>query len=130
MNDKDIAVESGIENNELAKSLKFKLDGGVESGSYHITANAYSSDGKLRDSKTAEINVQDCAPAVEESAGEEEVVFIANAGQQNKVQTAKKTIEAPKEGTLSHESNNAGELILLSTSILGVFFVLAVIVLL
>ncbi|MBI2654238.1 lamin tail domain-containing protein [Candidatus Woesearchaeota archaeon] len=58
---KNISIESGDEDNTFLDSIKLKIDNNVKKGTYPMTANVYSDDGRLRDTKTSEIKVNDCS---------------------------------------------------------------------
>ena len=55
----NISIDSGTEDNTFTKSIKLMSSKPI-SGTYQLTANVYSEDERLRDSKTAEISFDNC----------------------------------------------------------------------
>ncbi len=60
---KGIFIKKGAEDNKFSKSVKFRFSGKIEKGAYPITARVYSDNGKVQDTKTAELKIYDCVKA-------------------------------------------------------------------
>ena len=58
--EKEISINSGEEENIFSNSLKIRIGDNMKKGAYPITANVYSDDGKLRNTITKDIKVEDC----------------------------------------------------------------------
>ncbi|MBI2650570.1 lamin tail domain-containing protein [Candidatus Woesearchaeota archaeon] len=127
---KGIAINEGVEDNAYSKSSNIKLSDNVENGDYQLTANIYSDDGKLMDSRTAGIKVADC---IKTKAPRDEVVLLL--GTEAKGSNAQNNIAPVKtalQKTVVESSPDSGrnlQLLLASSFVLTMGFLAAVIVL-
>lgn len=123
---KVISVSSESGENSLSSSLMVKISGEAADGTYPITANVFSDDGVLRDTKTKELKIQGCAKAGD--ASESEVVLVMPEPVMPKnTKAIKEPIKAAAIKISSNEENNM-LLLVLSTLIFAMFFVLAAII--
>jgi len=74
----DIELEEGIEDNRYSRSLDISIDDNFETGIYPITINSYYDVDDLSDTKTINLEVQECKAitSYEEEEEDKEVVFI------------------------------------------------------
>ncbi len=122
---KGISVISESES-PLSGSLTLKISGEAAEGNYPITANVFSDDGVLRDTKAKEIKVQGCAKISE--TVENEVVLVMP---EPRILKNTKAIKKPVENTaIKISSREKGNMILLllSTLVFTAFFVLTAII--
>ena len=75
--DSGVSIKSGTEDNTISGNLRFKIDDSIENGGYKISADVFADNGKLTNSKTAELIVKDCINAKEVK----ENVFLQEASQ-------------------------------------------------
>lgn len=123
---KGISASSEAEESTFSGSLMLKISGEAAEGDYPITANVFSDDGVLRDTKTKEIKVQGCAKISE--ATESEVVLVMPEPVMPK---NTKAIKEPIENTaikISSKEENNMLLLALSTLIFTMFFVFTAII--
>lgn len=124
---KGIAIEEGTEDNTFSKSVNIKLNDKIENGAYPITANIYSDDGKLRDTKKAEIKVTDCVKT--KASRDEVVLLIGQEEKQENLKTIKEPIKTSTPKITFEGSDRNMQLLVLSTLIFTTFFVFTAIVL-
>ena len=65
INEKDVELEEGTDDNRYGKSFTIKIDDDALAGSYPILINAYYHDGGLSDSKIVDLIIQDCEKSKE-----------------------------------------------------------------
>lgn len=58
--EKGILINSGDDGNTFFNFLKIKIGNNMKKGTYPLAANVYSDDGKLRNTITKEIKIEDC----------------------------------------------------------------------
>ena len=124
--EKNISVDSGTEDNTYSKSLKFKINENAQNGAYQIVASVYADDGKLQDTKTKEIKVEDCIKL--EERAEREVVLIASP-ESSPTEAGIRQIKAPAVEISFKEADAGTRLLVLSTLIFTSFFVFTAIIL-
>ena len=106
-----------------------KINENAENGDYKITANAYSDDGKLRDTKTAQLKIVDC---VKTKAPTDEVVLLIGTGQKEKssqdknIEPVKTPIKKTIVKTTSEDAEKNMKLLLISGFVMTLFFVVVV----
>lgn len=126
--EKGISIDEGTEDNLFSKSMKIKINDNIESGGYQITANIYSDDNKLMDTKTFDIRVQDCIKIKE--AREPEVILVTPLPEPpKKTQAIKEEIKAPAAKISFEEADKNVLLLALSTFVFTMFFAAVAIVL-
>ena len=124
--EKGIIAYEGIEDNTFSKLVNFKIGNDVEKGDYPITANVYSEDGKLMETKIAGINVDDCIKIGE--VKEPEVVLVIGKEEPKKTEAVKEPLKKAGTQVVAKESGNL-QLLLLSSFVLTMGFLAMVIVL-
>ncbi len=123
-----IILASGTEGNTFSKSIRIELDNAIESSTYPITANVYSDNGELTDTKKAALAVEDCITVGE--LERKEVVLITGTGAT--AITTPALQEPVKAPTISVSFNGADRnllLLLASTFAFSIFFLFTAIVL-
>ncbi len=88
----DIELKEGTNENTYEKALAIRVRDSQEAGIYPITANVYYDDNILDDSKTIDLNVQDCERAKEEKEFVQEDTEIVQVIRPPHVQEIKPTV--------------------------------------
>ncbi len=122
----NFSVDSGTEDNTFFNSIKLKIENNVENEIYPIIANVYSDNGKLQDTKTKEMKVEDCLKIKEEEAV---LLITSKQFEQPKIAATKEQIQAPTIEVSFKESDRNMQLLIFSTLIFTIFFVFIAIVL-
>src|SRR3989344_80204 len=126
---KGISIQEGTEDNIISMFANLKINENAENGDYKITANAYSDDGKLRDTKTAQLKIVDC---VKTKAPTDEVVLLIGTGQKEKssqdknIEPVKTPIKKTIVKTTSEDAEKNMKLLLISGFVMTLFFVVVV----
>src|SRR3989338_6706481 len=124
--EKGITAYEGTQDNTFSKSANFKIGNDIEKGDYPVTANVYSDEGKLLDTKTIEIKVDDCIRIGE--IEEPEVVLVTGKEEPKRTEAIKEPIKTTKAQVVSKESDNL-QLLLLSSFVLTMGFLATAIIL-
>ena len=123
----NFSIDSGTEDNTFSNSIKLKISNGIENGIYPITANIYSDDGKVFDTKTIEIKVDECIKSGE--AKETEAVLMTKSlDKAVKTQTLKEPIQIPPI-RISFQEDDKMLLLMFSSALFAAFFVITAIIL-
>ena len=120
---KDISIESSVGNNLYRKSQSLKVGKKVADGSYPISFNVYSDDGNLEDNKQVQLIVQNCGLV----KGEETSTTKTNF-QLTGTEYEERTIIIPIIEILFGGGNKNTLLLLISTFILSIFFLIVAMV--
>jgi len=131
--EKDLKLDSGTDNNIFQKSARFKIDDKVQSDTYPITANVYSSDGRLRDTRTFDLTVEDCVEAKQsKETTTDEAVLLEGPIVSKSTESTKTTTETKSSSSSSpsfvesfFKSADAGKWLLIISLVFVVIFVLA-----
>ncbi len=126
--EKGISIDEGTEDKIFSKSTKIKINDNIESGEYPVNVNIYLDDNKLIDTKTFDINVQDCIK-IKETKEPEVILITPQLEQTKKTQTIKEEIKSPQIKISLEESDRNILLLVLSTFIFTMFFVAVAIIL-
>ena len=110
----------------MSKSIKIKLNNDIESGAYPVTANIFSENGNLMDTKTTSVDIKGCIKSKE--SGQKLALFASAPKQSNAPKTAKEQIKTQTASITLKEDRNM-LLLLLSTLIFTLFFVFTALVL-
>ncbi|HLC61192.1 MAG TPA: PKD domain-containing protein [Candidatus Nanoarchaeia archaeon] len=125
---RDIEIQSGTDGNTYSKIVPLKILNNVEDGSYPLTVNIYSDDGTLQDTKTVQLNVQDCGVKKQINQTTTNTLSSVNSNLFG-TETVEKTIQIPFIQLFFRGAGGGLFWILISTLILSIFFVLAAIIL-
>ncbi|MEK6892007.1 MAG: PKD domain-containing protein, partial [Nanoarchaeota archaeon] len=125
---RDIAVQSGTESNTFSRIVPLKITNAVEDGTYPLTVNVYSDDGTLQDTKTVQLNVQNCGGIKQINQTITTGAAAANSNLYG-TETIERTIQIPFIQIFFRGVSGGLFWILVSTLILSIFFVLAAIIL-
>ncbi len=123
---KGISINEGTEDNTFPQSANIKISDEAENNGYSITANLYADNGKLSDTKTAEINIVDCIKTI---ASRDEVVLLVGQSKEQKTETIREPIKTTTTKISSQEVDSNMHLLLLSTFIFTMFFMFTAIIL-
>ena len=125
---RDISIQSGTEGNTYSRIVPLKITNNVEDGAYPLTVNVYSDDGTLQDTKTVQLNVQNCG-------GIKQINQTITTGYSSSnislygTETIERTIQIPFIQLFFRGVSGGWFWILISTLILSIFFVLVAIIL-
>ena len=124
VNEKSISIDAGTDENTYSKSVSLKIADNADSGIYPVTAYVYADNGRLQDTKTIELKIEDCPSFLKE--GREAVLTGSQPAAET--QAIKEQMPAPTT-KISFSEEDRMMMLVLSTFVFAVFFVFMAIIL-
>lgn len=131
-----LSIKSGTEDNTISKSQTLKIGNNAEDGTYTITAEVFSDDGKSGDTRTASLNVRDCpedeikpepTPIPTKTVVRKVPITTATV-QVAGIETVQRTLEFPIISLLFKGASGNMLLLVASTFIISIFLLIVAVV--